>query len=105
MRRLEQDRGHGRESLYLAVNDDGVEAFLAAEVLVDHGLGDARLGGDLLDRGALESPLGEQPPADVKQLLPPLLASHPLSTRSRGLVGHRNIMVFMPPPCQLGPPP
>jgi hypothetical protein len=97
---LEEHHGHGRQPLDLAVNDHRVQAFLAAEVLVHHGLGNAGLSGDLLDRGALESPLSEQPPPDVEKLLPPFLASHSLSGNFRGLVGHRNIMAAMPPPCQ-----
>jgi hypothetical protein len=63
---LEQGGGHGEEPLDLAVHDDGVEAFLTAEVLVDHRLRDAGLGGDLLDRGAVQAALGEQAPPDVQ---------------------------------------
>ena len=61
---------------HLAIDDDGVEALLAAEVLVDDRLRDAGLGGDLLDADRLEALLGEQPPADVEQLLAPLLPAH-----------------------------
>ena len=61
----------------LAVDDDRVQALLAAEVLVDDGLGDLGRGGDLLDAGAVEALLGEQLAADVEQLLAPLLAGHP----------------------------
>ena len=68
--------GHGEEPLDLAVDDDRVQAFLAAEVLVDDGLGDAGLGGDLLDGGAVQAALGEQAPTDVEQLRPALLAGH-----------------------------
>ena len=48
----------------LAVHDDGVQAFLAAEVLVDDRLGDLGAGRDLLDRGRLVPPLGEQATGD-----------------------------------------
>ena len=48
--------------VHLAVDDDGVEALLAAEVLVDDGLGDADDDPDALEDGeALDEPdaLGE----------------------------------------------
>ena len=77
---------------HLPVDHHRVEALLAAEVLVHHRLGHAGLGGDLLDRGALEPALGEQPPPDVEQLLPPLLSGHPLAAGSRRLGAHRFIM-------------
>ena len=41
---------------HLAVDDDGVQAFLAAEVLVDDRLAHVRPGRDLLDRGRRRSP-------------------------------------------------
>ena len=61
----------------IAVDDDRVEALLAAEVLVDHRLGDAGLRGDLLDGGGVEALLGEQGPADLDELFPTFLAAHP----------------------------
>ena len=67
------------QPLDLAVHHHRVEAFLAAEVLVDHRLGHARLRGDLLDGGALESAFREQPPADVQQLLAAFFSGHPLA--------------------------
>ena len=60
----------------LAVDHDGVGTLLAAEVLVDHGLADPGTRGDLLDRGSLETALGEQFPGDGQQLLPTLGSSH-----------------------------
>ena len=86
-RRLEQAAG-GRlraerhvdpveEGADLAVDDDRVQALLAPEVLVDDRLRHARLGGDLLDAGALETLVGEQLPADLEQLLATLRTRHP----------------------------
>ncbi len=54
------------QTAHLTVHHDGVQPFLAAEVLIDDRLGDPRLGGDLLHRGALEPALGEQRPPDVE---------------------------------------
>jgi hypothetical protein len=45
---------------HLAVDDDRIQAFLAAEVFVDDRLADARTSGDLFDRGRLEALFGEQ---------------------------------------------
>ena len=70
-----------RNRSHLPVHDDRVQPFLAAEVLVDDRLGDAGLGRDLLDRGAVEATLGEQVAADVEELLAPFLAGHPLPVR------------------------
>jgi hypothetical protein len=61
---------------HLAIDDDRVEPFLAAEVLVDDGLGDVGLGGNLLDADGLEALLREQATAHVEQLLAPLLTTH-----------------------------
>ena len=73
-----QRRGEAVEQeLHLAVDDDGVEPLLAAEVLVDDRLADVGAGGDLLDRGRLVALLAEQLAADVEQLLAPLGAGHP----------------------------
>src|SRR5262249_5219836 len=99
---LEQDRGGRQQPLDLTVDDHRVEPFLAAEVLVDDWLGDARLSGDLLDRGALEPTLREQPPPDLQELLSALLPGHaPFAWSRRGLC-HRFIMSAMPPACQPG---
>jgi hypothetical protein len=54
--------------LDLAVDDDGVEALLPAEVLVHDRLRDLRAGGDLLDGGGLEPALREDRAADLDQL-------------------------------------
>ena len=63
--------------VHLAVDDDGVEPLLAAEVLVDDGLGDLGAVGDLLHRGALVAALGEHGAADVDELGAPLGAGEP----------------------------
>src|SRR6185295_14620372 len=57
--------------LDLAVHDDRVEAFLAAEVLVDDRLRDAGAVRDLLDRCGLVAALREHHPADVDELRAP----------------------------------
>ena len=86
------------QPLDLTVYDDRVEAFLAAEVLVDDGFGHACLGGDLLDRGSLETAFGEQPPPDVEQLLAPFFTGHPSAAGSEGgIVVHHVIIAFRPP--------
>ena len=79
----------GEQALDLAVDDDGVEALLAAEVLVDDRLADAGRGGDLLDRGPLEALVGEVLATDADELLAPLAARHPGSRGAGGLVGRR----------------
>jgi hypothetical protein len=79
VRAAEQPGGHGQEPLHLAVHHDRVQPLLAAEVLVDHGLGHVGPGGDLLDRRAFQAALGEQAAAHVEQLLPAFLAGHPLT--------------------------
>src|SRR6266540_6331774 len=71
----EPHRGEQRGDL--AVDHDGVQALLAAEVLVDDRLGDAGPGGDLLDRGAVEAALGEESPGDLDQLLAAFGRGHP----------------------------
>src|SRR5437660_1451597 len=60
------DAGH--DVFHLAVDDDGVQTFLAPEVLVHDGLGDLGPLRDLLDVGGLEPPLREDGPADLDQL-------------------------------------
>jgi len=59
------------QQLHLAVDDDGVENLLAAEVLVDHGLAHIGASGDLLDGGRLEPLLREELRCDVENLLAP----------------------------------
>ena len=90
------------QALHLAVDDDGVQALLAAEVLVDDRLGDAGLRGDLLDRGALQALLGEQPRARSRPAAPaapcrscvPGWRARPLSS----VVGHAAIIADLPGP-------
>jgi hypothetical protein len=48
---------HVEQAQHLAVDDNGVEALLAAEVLVHDRLAHLRPSGDLLDRGAFEAAL------------------------------------------------
>ena len=69
-------RDGAEEGSDLAVHHHGIQALLAAEVLVDHGFGDAGARSDLLDGGALEPLVGEQLPPDDDELLTPLLAGH-----------------------------
>ena len=61
----------------LAVAHDRVEPLLASEVLVDHRLGHPRRGGDVLHRRGVVAVLGEDPSADLHQLMPPLGGGHP----------------------------
>ena len=61
----------------LAVDDHGVEALLAAEVLVHDRLADLGLGRDLLHRGALETAVCEQGAGHADELFAPLGAGHP----------------------------
>ena len=71
--------GHARHQVvHLPVHDGRVQPLLRAEVLVDDGLGDARLLGDLLDRGRLVALRGEDPPADLHQLDPAFGPGEPL---------------------------
>src|SRR5262252_5824358 len=82
----------------LAIHHDRVQAFLAAEVLVDGGLGNSGLRRDLLDGRAFEAPLGEKPAADVEQLLPALPAGHALAVIiASGRIGHSSILPVRPP--------
>ena len=62
--------------VHLAVDEHRVQALLAAEVLVDHRLGDTSLGGDLLDRDNLKALVGKQLSANIEQLFASLLAAH-----------------------------
>jgi hypothetical protein len=63
--------------LHLPGDDVGVEAVLAAEVLVHDRLAHLGVGGDLLDGGRLVALLAEQLAADVEQLPAPLRPGHP----------------------------
>ena len=76
MRALQSTADHREQLIHLAIDDNGVEPLLAAEVLVDHGLGDAGGGGDLLDADGFEALVGEQGPADGDELFSPLPAGH-----------------------------
>ncbi len=62
----ERARERRGQALDLAVDDDRVDALLAPEVLVDHGLGHLGARGDLLDARALEALLGEQDAAHLR---------------------------------------
>jgi hypothetical protein len=73
---VERTGDGGGQPLHLAVDDDGVEALLAAEVLVDDRLRHAGPLGDLLDRGGLVAALGEQRAGDADELLASLLGGH-----------------------------
>ncbi len=57
------------QGAHLTVDDDRVETFLAAEMLVHHGLGNLRAGRDLLDGGRVEPALGKELPPDRDELL------------------------------------
>jgi hypothetical protein len=57
--------------VHLPVDDDGVEALLATEVLVDDGLGHPGRRRDFLDADGLETLLGEEGAADGDELLTP----------------------------------
>ena len=72
-RKLFADRGFEATS----IDDDRVQALLAAEVLVDDRLGDLSTGGDLLHRGTVEAALSEKATRDLDQLLAALGAGHP----------------------------
>src|SRR5262249_62154876 len=90
-------RPRGGQPLPLAVRRARVQALFAAEVLVDDRLGDPCLRRDLLDGRAFEAPLGEQPAADVKQLLAALPAGHALAVViASGRIGHASILAGIP---------
>src|SRR6516225_4744859 len=85
----ENGRRRGEQAFHLTVHHNRVQALLAAEVLVHDGLGDSCLRRDLLDGRAFEAPLGEEPAADVEQLLPAFLAGHALAVViASGWIGH-----------------
>jgi hypothetical protein len=56
-------------------------------MLVDHRLGDVGALGDLLDRGALVTALGEQRSCHVDQLMTPLSAGHAGAGCTHFLIG------------------
>jgi hypothetical protein len=60
-----------QQLVHLSVDDDSVEALLAAEVLVDDGLGHSGRRRDLLDADSLETLLGKEGAADGDELLTP----------------------------------
>ena len=78
---IECCRDPAEELLHLPVDDHGVQALLAAEVLVDDRLGYLRALGDLFDRRRLVTLLCEEDATHVEQLLPALLAGHPHARR------------------------
>ena len=63
--------------VHLAVDDDGVQALLATEVLIDDRFRDLGLLGDLLDRRALVALLGEHPSAHLDQLVAAIACREP----------------------------
>src|SRR5262249_49977770 len=84
-------RAHHREQLpNLAIDDDGVQPFLATEVLVDDRLGHLSARRDLLDGGSLEPARREQSASNLDQLLATLGARHAraLALRQRFGVAH-----------------
>src|SRR5207245_191442 len=77
------------ECAYLPVDDDRVQALLAAEVLVDDRLGDLRTRRDLLDGGRVEAPFGEELAPDGDELFTSLGRGHPYPGHFRcRTVGH-----------------
>ena len=76
----------------LPVDHDRVQPFLAAEVLVHDRLADLGLRGDLLDRGALEAPVGEQSAGHADELLTALGAGHPDPARPTGPGGIAEVL-------------
>ena len=71
----------GEQVIHLPIHDDGIQAFFAAEVLVDDRLGDFRLRCDFLDRDGFESLIREEGAPHRDELLPPLAARHAHGTR------------------------
>ena len=61
----------------LVLDNLGVQAFLGAEVLVDHRFGDPGGRGDFLDGGSVQSAEGEEPAADADELAAALGPGHP----------------------------
>jgi hypothetical protein len=63
-----QSRLRGADLLVDALQHGDVELLLAAEVVVDHPLGRADLGGDLVHAGAVVAAVGELTGGDVEDL-------------------------------------
>ena len=75
--RVRDRRGdRGRDRGDLPVDDDGVQALLAAEVLVDHRFGHLGAGRHLLHTRGVEAALGEQSAGHGDELLAPLAGAH-----------------------------
>ena len=84
---------HGRHQRGdLAVDDDGVDALLAAEVLVDDRLRHLRTRRDLLDGGAPEAALREDLAGHPDELLAALGTRHPGAHRRLRGRGHADII-------------
>src|SRR5262249_24029682 len=80
----------------LPVDHHGVQALLAAEVLVHHRFGDLRPGGDLLDRGRVEATFGDELPADADELFASLGGGHPYPGRLGWFAfGHRDSLAVI----------
>src|SRR5690625_6697178 len=78
----------GQEGLHLPVHDDGVDAFLTAEMFVHHRFGHLGTRSDLFHRGGVESLLREQGASHIQQLLSPLPPRHPDASRAAGWLDH-----------------
>ena len=89
---LERRAERAGQGLDLPVDDDRVDALLAAEVLVHDGLGHLGAGGDLLDARAVEPLLGEQAARHVEQLRSALRPRHAEAGCALGVGGHAPIM-------------
>ena len=75
--RVRDRRGdRGRDRGDLPVDDDGVQALLAAEVLVDHRFGHLGAGRHLLHARGVEAALGEQSAGHGDELFAPLAGAH-----------------------------
>jgi hypothetical protein len=73
-------REHVEQPRALTVDDHRVDALFAAEMLVDHGFGYARAGGDLLHGRRVVAQLGEHGFGHAQQQVAPLAGGHaPLS--------------------------
>ena len=72
-------------ALFDYIDENRIQPFLAAEVLVDDGLGHAGFRRDLLDTDRLEAFVREEGTSDIEELLATLLAGHAhLGTLARG---------------------
>ena len=71
--------GEGVEQLLSRLGDDlAIEVALGLEVLVEDRLGEARFLGDLVHRGRLEAPLGEDSTGHQQELLASLAVLGPI---------------------------